>query len=569
MNDGALEVPEGVLEACARRRLRVVLLRRQFVAARGSARAAQALAVAVGNERARAERLVRSVAASARRGLDAFEAKQEQWDASIYGELRAMSREQGVPVHADASSSSPPPQQQQPPTPSRPAPGAQQKFLYDSEDLLQALSGVSAELVAAQADGPPPARRTYGRLCLGLAVLSKAELRALFPELAPSVRQVGVDEADLVFAREHEQLGLRLAKLGSVELVERYLRQGCSPALRPRLYKLVLHDSSRVARGHLLGPPGAPERDKDKDKDKDSEEPGRTVRAGRPKSAAAARGAEPRVAPPPPPELDAPESDASGSGAGDDEPGSAADEAAAARLLGLAGDGPPRAAADATVVDRLHKLDLELIRNNEHFFVFEDLLRNVLPTLFREHLAWLHVHSRVVPRRGHIKAVPFYGLALQAAPLAYIFRSEEDIVLALREMLARYWCQLNALRNAPPGSGLTTLPNLCEQFEVLLAHDCPDVVRHMLALGLAPVDVALPWVHLAFANALTVESLLLLWDRIIGFDSLLLLPALAASIFKYRARALLGAGSKEELRELLRHTAQLNPVALLQAFLFT
>ena len=46
--------------------------------------------------------------------------------------------------------------------------------------------------------------------------------------------------------------------------------------------------------------------------------------------------------------------------------------------------------------------------------------------------------------------------------------------------------------------------------------------------------LGLPWIMTAFAGHLAVGEVLLLWDRIIAFDSLLLLPVLAVAVLAFR-----------------------------------
>ena len=65
-----------------------------------------------------------------------------------------------------------------------------------------------------------------------------------------------------------------------------------------------------------------------------------------------------------------------------------------------------------------------------------------------------------------------------------------------------------------------------------------------------------------------MEQVLLLWDRVLGFDSLLLLPALAVAIFAFRSRTLLVAESAEEVVEIMADPGRLQVVPLLQFFLF-
>ena len=62
--------------------------------------------------------------------------------------------------------------------------------------------------------------------------------------------------------------------------------------------------------------------------------------------------------------------------------------------------------------------------------------------------------------------------------------------------------------------------------------------------------------------------LVLLWDRVLGFDSLELLPLLAAAIFVFRKAELCAAQSMEEVEALLEEFGGLKVVPLLQQVLF-
>jgi hypothetical protein len=62
----------------------------------------------------------------------------------------------------------------------------------------------------------------------------------------------------------------------------------------------------------------------------------------------------------------------------------------------------------------------------------------------------------------------------------------------------------------------------------------PEVYSHLARLGPSPLDLAFPWIMSAFVGHLSPSETLLLWDRIIGFDSLLPLPVLAAAVMTFR-----------------------------------
>ena len=61
----------------------------------------------------------------------------------------------------------------------------------------------------------------------------------------------------------------------------------------------------------------------------------------------------------------------------------------------------------------------------------------------------------------------------------------------------------------------------------------------------------------------------MVWDRVIGFDSLELLPLLAVAIFLFRSHTLLAATSAEEAERMLANCSELRVVPLLQAFLYS
>jgi hypothetical protein len=62
----------------------------------------------------------------------------------------------------------------------------------------------------------------------------------------------------------------------------------------------------------------------------------------------------------------------------------------------------------------------------------------------------------------------------------------------------------------------------------------PEVVVHLHGLGVPVASVAMPWICHAFVGSLKTEEVLLLWDRILGLDSLLPLPIMAVAILCFR-----------------------------------
>lgn len=82
------------------------------------------------------------------------------------------------------------------------------------------------------------------------------------------------------------------------------------------------------------------------------------------------------------------------------------------------------------------------------------------------------------------------------------------------------------------------------------------------------MSIALPWLVQAFAGFLSVSEVLLLWDRIVGFDSLNVLPVLASAIFAFRGRALLLAKTAAEVESVMQDLTGIMALPLLQHALF-
>mmetsp|Transcript_15878 Transcript_15878/g.24447 ORF Transcript_15878/g.24447 Transcript_15878/m.24447 type:complete len:80 (-) Transcript_15878:83-322(-) len=72
----------------------------------------------------------------------------------------------------------------------------------------------------------------------------------------------------------------------------------------------------------------------------------------------------------------------------------------------------------------------------------------------------------------------------------------------------------------------------------------------------------------AFVGVLEVDQIFLLWDRILGFESLEILPIFAASIFVFRANLILNCQNQDEYEELFNDLSNIKVVPLLQHFLF-
>ena len=223
-------------------------------------------------------------------------------------------------------------------------------------------------------------------------------------------------------------------------------------------------------------------------------------------------------------------------------------------------------------------MDVAITTNSDCFFPFADLLSSVMKCFSRDPyvrenaLVGTHrpipflmpgdVLPTLVPASG---VHPFKGLAKYAAPLSLVYSSEADAYFALRHMYTRLWCRLNTV-DAEEGN----LAHLCKTYEDVLFSQHPTLFLHLIALGVPPLSIAFPWIHLAFVGYLPVTEVLSLWDRLLARSSLLLLPLTAAAIVLFRSEVLLACRTGEEAREVFGE-GQLNRikvVPLLQSLLF-
>ncbi|KIZ03010.1 hypothetical protein MNEG_4946 [Monoraphidium neglectum] len=195
------------------------------------------------------------------------------------------------------------------------------------------------------------------------------------------------------------------------------------------------------------------------------------------------------------------------------------------------------------LVDALTCGDTAAVAASEHYFLFADAIRRagctqgyglepaphdcrpaILLAFSRDASICRNARGAPLPRLamegrgGRLHAyppsgvLPFCGLAALAAPLAFLYSSPA----AAYRVFAALYC------------------------------------RH--------------WMFSAFAGYLSPGETLLLWDRVIGFDSLLPLPLLAVAVVT--RDLILAAASPEELTEAVEDLGEIRVVPLLQALLF-
>ena len=136
-----------------------------------------------------------------------------------------------------------------------------------------------------------------------------------------------------------------------------------------------------------------------------------------------------------------------------------------------------------------------------------------------------------------------------------------------RALYCRHFCRLHT-GPYDTSSGISpSLLGLCKLFEDLMEQTQPEVNYHLYGIiGIAPLALAFPWIVHGFAQVLVPEQVLLLWDRVIGFDSLIPVVLLAVSVFHFRSKELLESQTLDEVN-LFLDFREMKVIPMLQQFM--
>jgi hypothetical protein len=228
------------------------------------------------------------------------------------------------------------------------------------------------------------------------------------------------------------------------------------------------------------------------------------------------------------------------------------------------------------LTDDMYLLDLQRAIDSSDYFVFEDNLKSAILAFTRD----AHVRDAAPRVNGAVSdafalsfasndsvppngVLPFSGLIMYLAPLTYLTTDTVEMYFIFREMYARYWSRLNCI-----SSDAGTILHLCKLFEDLVARSTPAAAFHLVNAGISPLEIAFPWIQSAFSGVLEIQQVLLLWDRVVGFDSPEIIAYLAAALFHFRASELLHATTREAVDELFAELLEVQVVPLLQSYLF-
>ncbi|XP_011403926.2 PREDICTED: TBC1 domain family member 19-like [Amphimedon queenslandica] len=193
--------------------------------------------------------------------------------------------------------------------------------------------------------------------------------------------------------------------------------------------------------------------------------------------------------------------------------------------------------------------------NDVEFFVFEDILVQVLLCLLRD-------QSESFGRRSY-HLLPYRKFSILVGPLCYLYQDTEKLYAMFKVMYSRYFSLLHILTSKEKGS-----IGLCCLFENLMLSRIPELFQYLILIGSHPLKIVFPWFLTGFVGYLSVEQIFILWDFIIGYESLEILAVLAAAIMEFRAKSLFQVSSAGDIEAVLSDLRNITILPLIQQTLF-
>ncbi|KAK7864633.1 hypothetical protein R5R35_012408 [Gryllus longicercus] len=229
------------------------------------------------------------------------------------------------------------------------------------------------------------------------------------------------------------------------------------------------------------------------------------------------------------------------------------------------------------MVDKLIIKDVQLTASNDdQYFVFEDVLYQVMLCFSRDtELLTVFNHSAANPVHAVLKnklpaventvvfppsgVIPFHGFTMYSTPFCYLYDDPIALYYTFRAFYMRYWFRLHEVSSHEQG-----ILCLCLLFEKLLQRHEPQLWYHFKQIKIPPVRVVFKWLMRSFSGHLPPEQLLFLWDLILAYDSLEILPLLAVSIISFRKDNLLQVDTLQSVEAVLADLSSITVMPLLQ-----
>jgi len=229
-------------------------------------------------------------------------------------------------------------------------------------------------------------------------------------------------------------------------------------------------------------------------------------------------------------------------------------------------DAAVKACGNGSPCDGVASAMARRVSESTEYFVFAAPARAVLTVLCRDGTVRFDDDNVLPSLESECERdiLPCKHLGLLLAPLLYLSNSTSTVLSLFKRLLrSRLWtlCTLSTVCE----NGM--LPLLRAVDDMLQERD-PVLAMHLRKVGMPAHRAASTWVITAFASALPAREVLLLWDRMIGSRSNLVISLLAASLLHFRRSKLLRCGDGQAVLAHLEDVNECKVVPLMQSFLF-
>jgi Rab-GTPase-TBC domain len=162
------------------------------------------------------------------------------------------------------------------------------------------------------------------------------------------------------------------------------------------------------------------------------------------------------------------------------------------------------------------------------------------------------------------RVIPCTGFLNHLGLLTYFNKKKEKVYTIIKYLVKNHVAKLYDIR--PTNS--ENIVALGIIFERLFLRTMNPLYINLRNLDIYPVDLAICWMNNFFVGTFSADQAFQLLDRLIGYNTLHLLPVVALSIYKYNEKALMEIKNKTEYLEVFQRLKELNWLHALNQYLF-
>ncbi|XP_075543690.1 TBC1 domain family member 19 [Dermacentor variabilis] len=220
------------------------------------------------------------------------------------------------------------------------------------------------------------------------------------------------------------------------------------------------------------------------------------------------------------------------------------------------------------LVDQIIIKDVrDTVMNDIEYFVFDDSCYQVMLAFTRDYYVARRISNDslgTVILRADLPcgAVPYYGFSLLVSPLCFMYADVGIMYAVFREMYCRYFHKLMAISSDPQG-----IVSLLLTFERLVQYREPEFLPALASKNVNLQPIVFQMLMQSFCAHLPAEEVLKLWDRVLGYDSVYVLPVAAASLVCSKKTEILGTKDQSSLEDIFNKLNPCDVISTLDDFL--